>query len=92
MDLFDSVRGNLVYLIVETFENVNERSAAKDYGSVSFLSDVNKIFGKLVNNRLVDHFQIPSFIPNLQYGVKSQGFPSISKKFAHPCHLEKSPQ
>ena len=39
--------------MVPVFKNVGERSAAKNYRSVSLLSVVSKVFGKLVNNRIV---------------------------------------
>ena len=37
------------------FKNVGKRSTTKNYRPVSLLSEVSKIFGKLVNNRLTDH-------------------------------------
>ena len=37
------------------FENLGERSAAKNYCPVSFLIMVSKVFEKYVNNRLIDH-------------------------------------
>ena len=43
--------------MVPVFENVGERSTAKNYGPVSILSVVSKVFEKLVNNRLVDHLE-----------------------------------
>ena len=39
------------------FKNVGERSTAKNYGPVSLLSVVSKVFEKVVNNRLVDHLE-----------------------------------
>ena len=41
--------------MVPVFKNVWERSTAKNYCPVSLLSVVNKVFEKLVNNRIVDH-------------------------------------
>ena len=41
--------------MVHVFENVGERSAAKNYHPVSLLSVVSRAFEKLVNNRIVDH-------------------------------------
>ena len=38
------------------FKNVGERSTAKNYRPVSLLSVVSKVFEKLINNRIVDHF------------------------------------
>ena len=43
--------------VVPIFKNIGERSAAKNYCPVSILSVVSKIFGKLVNNRIVDHLE-----------------------------------
>ena len=44
-----------VSFIVPVFNNVRERSKAKNYHPVSLLSVVSKIFKKLVNNRVVDY-------------------------------------
>ena len=43
--------------MVPVFKNVGERSTAKNYGPVSLLSMVSKVFEKLVNNRIVDHLE-----------------------------------
>ena len=43
--------------VVPVFKNVGESSAAKNYGPVSLLSVVSKVFEKLVNNRIVDHLE-----------------------------------
>ena len=43
--------------MVPVFKNVGERSTAKNYGPVSLLSVVSKVFEKFVNNRIVDHLQ-----------------------------------
>ena len=43
--------------VVPVFKNVEERSTAKNYRSVSLLSVVSKVFEKLVNNRIVDHLE-----------------------------------
>ena len=37
------------------FKNVGERSTAKNYCAFSLVSVVNKVFEKLVNNKIVDH-------------------------------------
>ena len=39
------------------FKNAGERSTAKNYHHVSFLSVVSKVLEKLVNNRIVDHLE-----------------------------------
>ena len=41
--------------VVPVFKNVGERSTAKNYRPVSLLSVVNKVFEKLVNNRIIGH-------------------------------------
>ena len=43
--------------VVPVYENVGDRSSAKNYQPVSILSAVTKIFPKLVDNRLVDHLE-----------------------------------
>ena len=43
--------------VVPVFKNVGERSTAKNYHPVSLLSEVSKVFEKLVNNRIVDHLE-----------------------------------
>ena len=39
------------------FKNAGERSTAKNYNPVSFLSVASKVFEKLVKNRIVDHLE-----------------------------------
>ena len=41
--------------MVHVFKNIGERSTAKNHCPVSLISVVSKVFGKLVNNRIVDH-------------------------------------
>ena len=43
--------------VVPVFQNVGERSTAKNYSPVSLLSSVSKVFEKLVNNNIVDHLE-----------------------------------
>ena len=43
--------------VAAVFKNVGERSTAKNYLPVSVLSVVSKVFGKLVNNSIVDHVE-----------------------------------
>ena len=43
--------------LVPVFQNVGERSTAKNYCFVSLLSVFSKIFEKLVYNRLFDHLE-----------------------------------
>ena len=40
--------------VIPVLKNIGERSAAKNYFSVSLLSVVSKVFVNLVNNRIVD--------------------------------------
>ena len=50
--------------IVPVFKNVGERSTAKNYRPVSLLVVVNKVFEKLVNNRIVDHLEKCGLFPD----------------------------
>ena len=43
--------------MVPVFKNVGERYTAKNYCPVSLLSVVNKVFEKLVNNKIVNHLE-----------------------------------
>ena len=52
------------------FKNVEERSAAKNYCSVSPFV-VHKVFEKLVNNRIVDHLEKCGLFSDFQYGFRS---------------------
>ena len=57
--------------MVPVFKNLGERSTAKNYRPVSFLSVVSKVFEKLVNNRIVDHLEKCGLFSNFQYGFRS---------------------
>ena len=57
--------------VVPVFNNVGERSTAKNYRPVSLLSVVNKVFEKLVNNRIVDHLEKCGLFSNFQYCFRS---------------------
>ena len=57
--------------VVPVFKNVGERSTAKNYHPVSLLSVVNKVFEKLVNNRIVDHLEKCGLFSDFQYGFRS---------------------
>ena len=59
--------------VVPVFKNVGDRSTAKNYRPVSFLSVVSKVFEKLVNNRIVDHLEKCGLFSDLQYGFRSSG-------------------
>ena len=43
--------------MVPVFKNVRERSTAKNYRPVNLLSVVSKVFGKIVNNKIVDYLE-----------------------------------
>ena len=43
--------------VVSVSKDVGKRSTAKNYGPVSFLSVISKVFEKLVKNRIVDHLE-----------------------------------
>ena len=60
--------------VVPVFKNVGERSTAKNYGPVSLLSVVSKVFEKLVNNRIVDHLEKCGFflISSMVLGLLDQ--------------------
>ena len=57
--------------MVPVFKNVGERSTAKNYRLVSLLSVISKIFGKLVNNRIVEHPEKCGLFSDFQYGFRS---------------------
>ena len=57
--------------MVPKFENVGERSTARNYHPVSLLSVVSKVFEKLLNNRIVDHLEKCSLFSDFQYGFRS---------------------
>ena len=56
--------------MVTVFKNVGERSTAKNYDPVSFLSVVSKVFEKLVNNKIVDHLEKCGLLSDFQYGFR----------------------
>ena len=57
--------------MIPVFKNVGESSTAKNYGPVSLLSVVSKVFQKLVNNRIVDHLEKCDLFSDFQYGLRS---------------------
>ena len=57
--------------VVPVFQNVGERSTAKNYHPVSLLSVVSKVFEKLVINRIVDHIEKCGLFADFQYGFRS---------------------
>ena len=57
--------------MIPTFETVAERSTAKNYRPVRFLSLVSKVFEKLVNNRIDDHLEKCGLFSDFKYGLRS---------------------
>ena len=57
-----------VSLVIPVFKNASERSVAKNYHSVNFLSEVSKVFEKLLNSRIVDHLEKYGIFSDFQYG------------------------
>ena len=57
--------------MVLVFNNVGERSAAKNYCPVSLLFVVSKVFEKLINNTTVDHLEKCGLFTDFQYGIRS---------------------
>ena len=57
--------------MASVFENVGERSTAKNYRPVSLFSLVRKVFEKLVNNRIVHHLEKYGLFSDFQYGFRS---------------------
>ena len=57
--------------VVPVYKNVEERSTAKNYCSVSLLSADSKIFEKLVNNRIVDDLEKCGPLSDFHYGFRS---------------------
>ena len=53
------------------FENVGERSTAKNYSPVGLLSVVRTVFEELVNDRIVDHQEKYNLFSDFQYGFRS---------------------
>ena len=60
-----------VSLVVPVFKNVGERSTAKSYRPVSLLSVISKVFGKLVNNKIVDQLKKCGLFSHFQHGFRS---------------------
>ena len=54
--------------MVAVFNNIGERSTAKNYCPIS-LSVVNKVFETLVSNRIVDHLEKCGRFSDFQYGL-----------------------
>ena len=58
--------------MIPVFKNVGDRrSTAKNHRPLSLFSVVSKVFGKLVNNRIVDHLEKCGLFSDFQYGFWS---------------------
>ena len=57
--------------MVPVFKNVGEMSTAKNYHPVSLLSVFQKVFEKLLCNRIVDHLEKYGIFSDFQYGFGS---------------------
>ena len=57
--------------VVPVFKKVWGKCTTKIYNLVSLLSEVSKVFEKLVNNRLADHLEKCDLYSNSQYGFRS---------------------
>ena len=57
--------------VVPVCKNVGERSTAKNHRPVGLLSVVSQVFGKLVNNRIVDHLEKCGLFSDFQHGFRS---------------------
>ena len=57
--------------MVPAFKNIGGRSTASNYGPVSCLSVVSKVFERLVNNRIVDHLEKCCLFSDFQYSSRS---------------------
>ena len=57
--------------VVPVFQNIGERSTAKNYRPASLLSVVSKVFEKLVNYRIVDHLEKCGLLSDFQYDFRS---------------------
>ena len=60
-----------VSLVVSVYNNVVDRSTAKNYHLVNLLSVVSKVFIKLVNNRIVDHLEKCGLFSDFQHRFRS---------------------
>ena len=57
--------------VVHMFKNIGEKSTAKNCCPVSLLSVVSKVFGKLVNIRIVDHLEKCGFFLDSQHSFRT---------------------
>ena len=57
--------------MVSVFKNVRERSTAKNDDPVSLFFEVNKVFEKLVDNRILDQLEKCGLFSDFLYGFRS---------------------
>ena len=69
-------------MVVSVFKNLEERSTGRNYRRVSLVSVVSKVFGKLVNDRIVDHLKTFGLFPGFQYGFMSSLLTVVSDRIA----------
>ena len=60
-----------VSLVFFVFKNIRERTTAENYHPVSLLSVFNKVFEKLLNNRLADHLEKCGLFSDFQHNFRS---------------------
>ena len=60
-----------IFISGPCIKNVGERSATKKYHPVTLLSMVSKVFGKLLNDTIVDHLEKGCLFSDFQYGFRS---------------------
>ena len=60
-----------VSLVFFVFKNIREMTTAENYHPVSLLSVFNKVFEKLLNNRLADHLEKCGLFCHFQHGFRS---------------------
>ena len=60
-----------IFISGPCIKNVGERSATKKYHPVTLLSLVSKVFGKLLNDTIVDHLEKGCLFSDFQYGFRS---------------------
>ena len=57
--------------VVPVFKNVGERSDPKNYGPVSLLFVVSKVFQKPINDKLFRHLESVGLFSDFQYACRS---------------------
>ena len=68
--------------MVPVFQNVEERSTAKNYSPVSLLSAVSKVFEKPANNRIVDHLEKYGLFSDKKWSLEIRSMKFLSPEVA----------